>query len=206
MLVAAGIGIIRYRQLGKPQQLLLLLTLLALSMEAVARTLYYYRHPNLFLGPIDTAIEFTLLALMYRLALQPSSLSRLILWLVGAFVLGSAFSYTPRLDTEEFSPVQHTLEAVLLLGFVGSYFYREIIHPVVSAKLRQDPMFWVSAGALLYFAGNLLVFLSSNYVLQLSQALSFQVWTVHAMLYSLLNVLYAVALACPARLPRAGIT
>ncbi len=206
MLMAAGIGLVRYRRLGLPQRLLLLLTLLSLATEVVARTLVHYHRPNLFLTPIDTAIEFTLLALMYRLALRPSGLSRSIPWLVGAFLLGTALSYTPRLDVAEFNPAQHTLEALLLLSFVGSYFYREVIRPVAATGLKQDPMFWVSAGSLLYFAGNLLIFLTSNYVLHLSQALSLQVWTVHALLLGLLNVLFAVALACPPRVPRVGIT
>ena len=206
MLVAAGTGLVRYRRLGRPQRLLLLLTLLSLAMEGVVSALAYHNQNNLFLAPIDTAIEFTLLALMYRLALRPSWLSRLIPGLLGAFLLGTAFSYTPRLDVAEFSPTQHTLEALLLLSFVGSYFYREIIRPVHSAGLKQDPMFWVSAGSLLYFAGSLLIFFSSNYVLHRSQALSLQVWTVHALLLGLLNVLFAVALACPPRKPWAGIT
>ena len=55
-------------------------------------------------------------------------------------------------------------------------------------------MFWVSAGVILYFAGNSLIFLTSNLTLFYSRELSLTVWAVHALLYSLLNGFYIVAL------------
>ena len=206
LVLAAVIGLVRYRHLGLPQRRLLLLTLESGGMEATARMVVHYQQSNLFLAPLDTALEFTLPALIYRLVLRPSWLRRLIPCLVGAFLLGTALTYLPRPAQPEFSPWQHTLEAGLILSFVGRYLYREITQPVISDRLEKDPMFWVSAGALLYFSGSLLFFLSSNYVLHLSPALSLQVWTVHALFYSFLNLLYAVALACPPRRPRARIT
>ena len=206
MLVAAGIGLARYQQLDVEQRLLLLLTLLALLMEAVARTVGLLHQNNLFLAPLDTAIEFTLLALIYRRALYPSRLIRVIPWLMGAFLVGTALSFTPRFDVAEFNPGQHTAEAVLVLMLVSSYLYREIVRQLNASPLERSPMFWVSAGALLYFAGNLLIFLTSNYVLHLSRELSMQVWAVHGLLYTMLNVLYAVALACPPRGSVVGVT
>lgn len=195
---AALVGLVRYRRLGRTQRYLLVLVLLALAMEITSRAVMRYQRSNLFLAPIDTVLEFSMLALLYRRALRPGRLSRLIPGVAVLFVLGSALTYSPRLDTAQFSPVQHFLESVLVLVFVGAYFYREINRPVITRRLERAPVFWVSSGLLLYFLSNLLIFLSSNYVLHRSVTLSRQVWAIHALLYIFLNTLYTIALWLPA--------
>ncbi|MDO7850116.1 hypothetical protein Q4S41_00815 [Hymenobacter sp. CA1UV-4] len=197
MAVAGVIGVARYRRLDRNMQYLLLLTLLALVVTAVAMWLRVRHRPNLFLFPIDTAIEFTLLALIYRHALRELPISRFILAGVGLFLLGTALTYRPRLDTLEFSPVQHFIEGVVVLTFVFYYFRREITRQVVTRHLERDPMFWVSTGLLLYFSGNLLIFLTSNLVLKYSPTISRHVWAIHALLYTFLNVFYGIALSLP---------
>jgi hypothetical protein len=70
--------------------------------------------------------------------------------------------------------------------------------------LEHEPMFWVSTGLLLYFSGNVLIFLSSNAVLHLSLEISRNVWAVHALLYTFLNIFYVVALCVTPRPGPAG--
>ena len=202
-IVAALIGLVRYRRLDLIQRYLLVLTLLALVVETIARTLHHYKRPNLFLAPIDTVLEFTCLGLIYRQALRPSRLSRLLPWIITAFVLGSALTYSPKPDTVQFSPVQHFIESVLVLACVGYYFHREINRPVITEPLELKPMFWISTGLLLYFLSSIFIFLSSNYVMNMSHELSARVWTVHAILYIFLNILYAIALWLPSHRPAA---
>ncbi|MBF9141351.1 hypothetical protein [Hymenobacter properus] len=181
-------------------RLLLLLTLLAMAVTTVAMTLQRQHRPNLFLFPIDTAIEGTLLALIYRNALRPLPITRFIPAFIGVFLLGSAVSYSPRLDTVEFSPVQHFIEGVAVLTFVFYYFHREITRQVVTRRLEREPMLWVSTGLLLYFSGNLLIFLTSNLVLKYSVVVSRHVWAIHALLYTFLNVFYCIAFSLRPRL------
>ncbi|MBF9223993.1 hypothetical protein [Hymenobacter ruricola] len=194
VVVATLVGLARYRRLGPAPRYLVPLLLACLLVEIVARTLRHYHRPNLFLAPIDTALEFTFLALMYRRALWPSALSRCIPLLLAGFLLGSALTYSPRLDVAQFSPVQHFIESVLVLAFVGSYFYREATRKTVTRRLEREPMLWISAALLLYFLSNSFIFLSSNYVLNLSEELSRQVWAIHGVLYIFTNVLYTIAL------------
>ena len=209
--ITAVIGVVRFRQFNRVQRYLVGLTLCALLMEVCGHILAHYKRPNLFLAPIDTTLEFGFLALIYQRVLRPGVASRFIPVVALAFVLGSALTFSPRLDTVQFSPVQHFLESVLVLGFVLLFFYREINRKVIAVRLEREPMFWISTGLLLYFSGNALIFLSSNYVLNHSRATSMSVWAIHAVLYMLLNVFYALALCLrPPRpetaLPASGIT
>ncbi len=192
---ACAVGLVRYRRLETTRRYLVWLSWLALLVTGVAAWFASHHRPNLFLAPIDTAIELTLLGLMYRRALEPLAVARYVPPGIGLFLLGTALSYSPRLDTVQFSPVQHFIESIAIMG-LALYYLRQLLQPPVTmAPLEREPMFWVSAGALLYFAGNSLIFLTSNLTLAHSRAMSMSVWAVHALLYSFLNGFYIVALS-----------
>lgn len=201
VVVAAGIGAVRYRRLDAIQRYLAVLSFCALAIEIIARSLMYLKRSNLFLAPIDTVLEFSLLMLMYRLALRPSVASRFVPVLLVGFVLGSALSYSLQLNTVEFNPVQRFIESICVLTFVLLFFRREILRKKVTVALERLPIFWASAGLLLYFSGSILIFLSSNAVLHYSQAMSVSVWAIHALLYTFLNIFYAIALSLNTQRP-----
>lgn len=205
MVAACVVGVARYRRFDAVRRYLVWLSLLALVVTIASMWLAHHKRPNLVLAPIDTAIEFTMLALMYRRTLWPSAVARYLPVAIVIFLLGSALDFRPRLDTVEFSPVQHVVESVVVLGLVAIYFRRKLIPPITLAPLEREPMFWVSAGLLLYFSGNILIFLSSNIVLHLSHEMSRHVWTIHALLYAFLNLFYVVALCVEPR-PELDVT
>lgn len=197
------VGLFRYRRLDTTRRYLVWLSLLALVVTIAALTLVHFKRPNLILSPIDTAIEFTFLGLMYRRTLWPLAVARYLPVAIAVFVLGTALTFRPHLDTAEFSPVQHFIEGVAVLVLVLLYFRRELLrHPVLLAPLEHEPMFWVSAGLLLYFSGSILIFVTSNLVLHLSVQVSRTLWAVHALLYIFLNCFYIVALCVDSRLAR----
>lgn len=203
---ACVVGLLRYRRFETVRRYLVWLSWLALLVTGVAAWFSSHHRPNLFLAPIDTAIEFTLLALMYRRALWPLAVARYLPLGIAGFLLGSALTYVPRFDTVEFSPVQHFIESVAILALAGLFLWRLLQPPITLAPLEQEPMFWVSAGVVLYFAGNSLIFLTSNLTLFYSRELSMTVWTVHALLYSFLNGFYIVALCVNPQPPAPRIT
>ena len=201
---ACAVGVLRYRRLETTRRYLVWLSWLALLVTAVAAWFASHHRPNLFLAPIDTAIEFTLLGLMYRRALAPLAVARYVPLGIGLFLLGTAGSYVPRLDTVQFSPVQHFIESMAVLALAIGYLWQLLRPPLTLAPLEREPMFWVSAGAVLYFAGNSLIFLTSNLTLFYSRELSLTVWAIHALLYSFLNGFYIVALCVNPQPPAAG--
>ncbi|MCI1187962.1 hypothetical protein MON38_11070 [Hymenobacter sp. DH14] len=204
---ACVVGLLRYRHLETTRRYLVWLSWLALLVTGVAAWFSSHHRPNLFLAPIDTAIELTLLGLMYRRALRPLAMARYLPLGIGLFLLGTVLSYSPRLDTVEFSPIQHFIESVVVLILALLYLRQLLQPPITMAPLEREPMFWVSAGAILYFAGNSLIFLTSNLTLFHSRELSLTVWTVHALLYSFLNGFYIVALSVtPRPAPLARVT
>ena len=190
---ATLVGAVRFRHLKPALRVLAYLIFFALLMEVVSRMLAARQKPNLFLLPIDTLVEFGALAWMYRRALQPSALSRWLPAVIAVFSLASLLSYANPVSLYRFNTQQRFVESLLVLGLVLVYFYK-VIRELVVVHLEREPMFWVSVGLLLYFAGNVFIFVSSNYVLQHSTALSHQLWAIHSLLYMVLFGLYTWAL------------
>lgn len=190
LVFVAGIaGVVRFKRLAPPLRYLASLVFFALFIELVSRAV----SPNLFLLPVDTLVEFGLLAWMYRRAFQPSAPSRWLPAVVAAFALASLLSYAEPANLLHFNSWQRLAESVLILGLVLLYFYR-VIRELVIVHLEREPLFWVSVGLLLYFSGNVFIFVSSNYVLQHSTALSLRMWDIHAILYMVLYGFYIWAL------------
>ena len=69
LVVACLMGLVQYRRYEATRYYLVWLSWLALLVTAVAMWFQHQHRPNLFLAPIDAAIEFTLLGLMHRQAL-----------------------------------------------------------------------------------------------------------------------------------------
>ncbi|WP_354585928.1 hypothetical protein [Hymenobacter sp. UYCo722] len=150
--------------------------------------------PNLFLIPIDAAVELWLLSLVYERALQWPAYSRWRPWVAGAFVLVAALSGWLLPDPAHFQPALMVGESLLVLLLPGLYF-RKLLNELHVRNLARDAMFWVSTGLLLYFLGKLLIGLFSNYLLaHYSKELNLWVWFVHAVLLFVLHSCYLRAL------------
>ncbi|MBF9223764.1 hypothetical protein [Hymenobacter ruricola] len=187
--VAGAVGAARFGRLDPALRCLAGLIFFEIFVELLSRAVT----PNLFVLPADTMVEFGALAWMYRRAFWPSALSRWLPAVVAVFAAASLVSYAEPARLLQFNTVQRFAESLLVLGLVLRYFYT-VIRELAIEHLEREPLFWVSVGLLLYFSGNVFIFISSNYVIQHSKTLSLRLWDVHALLYMVLNGLYAVAL------------
>ena len=87
----------------------------------------------------------------------------------------------------------HALEAVVILMVVFKWFSvmlkeKATLHPETTFE------FWFFAGLLLFFSGNFLLFLFSEFLLSIEQAAYDVIWKVHCILNILLYILYSIAL------------
>ena len=193
VVVAALVGAVRYRCLPPPLRCLAWLAWYTLGMESCSLVLARLYHANIFLTTLDALLEFGLLAAMYQRALRPSALSRWLPVVAGVFALVSLLYYLRPAGAAQFNPVQRFAESILVLALVLTYFFK-VLRELVVVRLEREPMFWVSVGLLLYFAGSVFIFVSSNYVLHHSRTLSQRLWAVHAGLYIVLYGIYSWAL------------
>ena len=79
----------------------------------------------------------------------------------------------------------------LWIIFYGLLYSFELFRSLRIKKPESHPMFWLNAGALVYFSGSLFLFIFSNYILAESQMVKIEAYALHGVFivfyYSLLG-------------------
>lgn len=192
---AAGLAAGRYARLPQHLRYLAWLTWFELPLEIVGVWFWANNRNNLFIMPFYTVGELALLALVYRHVLRSAAFARAVPWLVVGFGLYTLADTLRAPDLQWYKPGQQVLQSLLLLGIAGLYFWQLLRGRLPAPHLGREPLFWVSTGLILYFAGYLNIALFSNYMLtHYSLAFNQQVWSIHYVLSLVLHGCYCVAL------------
>lgn len=112
------------------------------------------------------------------------SIGFLLLWL-GNVLFGEGFWGFP--------DYIHALEALVVLVLVFKWFAHMLKQKVILHPERTFE-FWFCAGLLIFFSGNFLLFLFSEFLLTIEQSAYDVIWKFHCILIILLYILYSVAL------------
>jgi hypothetical protein len=173
---------------------LAILTLFSLFTEVFCRVLWLLKLSNLFAFPIYISVEFGLLVWLYSLAME-GSLLRKVRWPL-ILTLGVLANLEGILRSSQGFVIDNAarlLESLLVIGLTLAYYHASLRRPN-TAYIWREPLFWVSTGLLLFFAGNFLIYTFINFAFYYHRQQIVQIWLVHAALSSLLYCTYAYAL------------
>ena len=183
-------GLIRWKRLSGGQKVLVayigFVILFSIIAEIVGRTY----GTNLPLYHFYTFVEFfTLFYLFWR------SMRRIPqpLFILPALVFAGIGIWTWVIDGLAVPVMSRTAASVILIGFSLLFFYNALRY-LEYQRIEHTFMFWMSGAVLLYFTGNLLLYVFGDYIAQASDKVFFTVWSIHALLNIVLYLLYAVAL------------
>jgi hypothetical protein len=159
------------------------------SLSEIGR---YVFHNNIAFNHLGTLAETLVLSWAYWHALRAA---RYVALSAGAFVLVFAVEsgYWHGFWRGE-NGYTHSFQTLLLLSFALLYF-EQLLRDLHTISLEQDPMFLVSVGVMLYYAGTIMIFLLENGMQRLHQVN--QIWTIfiiQATLLIIFNALLALAL------------
>lgn len=163
--VAGLLGGLRYRHLPASLRWLALLAGFDALMEVICYVLASLLHVhNLFLAPFIMIGELVLLSLAYNQLLQSAAFSRALPWVLSV-VGGYALLHSPlHLNVVRYTISLNMVSDLMQLGLAGLYF-QKLLNELRVKNLGTDPFFWVSVALALHGLGDLLISLSSNYVL-----------------------------------------
>lgn len=189
----ASITLYRARSIRKEYRYIVAFLGLCFGTEIVATWLSKLMGTNLPILHLYTVLEFNLIALFYfsffgyfySRRLVPS----LMVFFTGFAVLNSLFIQ----KITEFNTYSRGLEALLVIIFSLLCFYKLLIE-LSSKNPTQQPIFWINTGFLLYFAGNLVLFILSNVILKENKAFNYMSWGLHSCLIALLYILIGIGL------------
>lgn len=187
------VGLLSIRRLQTIQRYILALVIFSILVELAATLIGRLLHlRNLPLLHVFSAVQFTLLWLIFAKRLIPPFSKKFFSWVLIAFWAFAIISAIWIDGIFNFNAHARSFGAILIIFFCLSYFYQRLIKLDLE-NLEADPLFWIVTGSLIYYSGSLILFIISNYFLA-DQAMSFSMWGVHGIFNTLNNLFFMIAL------------
>ncbi len=85
------------------------------------------------------------------------------------------------------------IEAVTLIAFASAWFFMVLKESKIVMPARTFG-FWLSTGVLIFFSGNLLLFIFSNYTFSMENHVFRAIWDIHAILVLVIHAHFILAI------------
>ena len=183
------IGAIYLRSYSLVIRLLFFFVCLTGVLELASGIFMAYGINNLVFFHVHVYLEFTFIALIFFLTFDSITWRAITLGCAAIFYVYSAFNAIFYEAVDLFNSNQRYVEGLMILFFCTGYFISLMRRPV-HRYLEKQPMFWLTSGFLIYFAGTLYLFLVSKELMAINKL---QYWTIHSVLNIGLNAIYVLA-------------
>jgi len=194
--VPAIAGAVMWKQLTQVQRELAEVVWGIAIIQVIALFLgHYTERGNMPLYHLYVPVEFSLLLWLYRHLLHRWLADAALIALGLAFWMLAATNAFIVDSLDDFPSIARTAEGVVFTALPVLYFF-VTMKDSANVRLERTPFFWMSAGQIIYFASNLMLFVYANYIAQQSDAIFDATWFVHAGLNILLYLTYTTALLC----------
>jgi hypothetical protein len=132
---------------------------------------------NMFVFHIYTVVEFTFISIFYMKIVSSERLKNAIIVLILLFLGVAIFDYINNKD--KMDDLSTTTESIIVMLFSILGFSYMLRNPVQS-RVVAIPLFWFNTAFLIYFAGNLFLFIFSSYFQSHFQRQFYELWGIHS--------------------------
>jgi len=181
------IGLILFRKNGSLKfRLLLVFVAIGVASEVVAQiTVLSGTRNNLWVGHLATPLEFGALAAIYYHSFNRPAFKKSILLAVGFIVLLSVYNALMLEGITQMNSAPKMIASSLLILFAIVYFYK-VANDHTTLYLDRDPIFLLSCGVLIYYAGTTMSWALFNHAL----AVSYDAARICLTIVLILNILF----------------
>jgi hypothetical protein len=188
------IAIFRFKYLKDELRFVLYFIILGIFFEILSRTIYYY-DPKLNSLPalhLYTTLEFIIIGFFYNQFFKSFFHKSLLPTIISLFVLFAIINAIYIQKIYNFNTYASGLESILIISLSLLCFYKMLIELDTRSPTKQ-PVFWINSGFLFYFAGNLFVFILSNFIKGDNYLLTLA-WGMHALFMVILHIFIGIGL------------
>jgi len=140
---------------------------------------------NFFIFHFYTIIEFCLISLFYRNFFKNYIQAKVFYFFIVLFLVFAFTDYKLN-GLDSIDNLAISVESIILTLY-SLYLYYFVLKNLVFDKLLDAPVFWINSGILIYFMGNLMLFVFSNYLLVGDPTIHNKLWS---LIHSFFNVIY----------------
>lgn len=141
----------------------------------------------MFLLDIYTPVEFILFALFYKSFFDSIKKTHLHYFAIALFICIAAFDTFFINDLMTVNNFSDSIESIVFIIYSLSAFFF-VMKKLMYKDLLNSYFFWINTAVLIYFAGNLFLFLFSNHLQQSDHAKYMALYNIH----SVTNIIYYI--------------
>lgn len=188
-LVPISFGLTKFRLITLELRLVLGLLGMSFFCDLVEFPLHYWRINN-YAGDLYRLTEFTLLLILYYKILGNPRMFKTYL-ILGLLYILFFVSNLLFLQQEKINSYTNTISALIFIVLAVGFFYK-LMQDLPALQIYQLPMFWINVAILVYFSGNLFLFILSHYLVAIMKDNLMVYWSFHNGLSILKNILFTV--------------
>lgn len=185
------LGLIGFRRLNQVFRYFVYLLAFTLFTELTGAFLGWLDKPILWLYNTYTAVEYSLLMLIFSKLYQHERIRRLLLFSIPVFLVIWIFATFILNSSDQFQSIFLSIVSIVFVIISVATLINEMRDSEV--LLVDNPVFWFASGVLIYFAGNVFVFAFIDQLLEQSEAALYSGWLIHAAMNVTKNLLFAIA-------------
>ncbi len=137
-----------------------------------------------------TMLEFTMINLVY-VSLLKRYYNFITFYLVNVVFLVITFIDIKINGLNSMDDMSMTIESIILMSY-SILWFGTIFKRLVYENLLDNTAFWVNSAILVYFSGNLSLFVSTNYLINYFPNRHYELW---ATIHSFFNITYNILLS-----------
>jgi len=193
LLLPLAVGITRFGKLSAPLRILCLLLGYSVLNTAITMWLAALEINNLFFFNIYTIVELALIGWVFHTMFGSKNMKITVSILVITVLVFALSNILFMQNVDILDNLTLGVESLLFTLLALLFFYKVFRESKVQ-QLERYPLFWLNSGMLLYFAGNLFVFIFSNYILMETQNVFHAEWGIHSILQITSNLIYTIGI------------
>jgi hypothetical protein len=178
-------GFLAYRRLDRGLKILLSYFVIAALSDGLVLFLSFENIHNIWLFNVFILIDYGFLAFAFSYWQKSLTMERLLRLSIPVFVLvwlGAKVFHVESFD--QMNSFSRSLESLLLIAISLSILSE--LHEESNFQARRSARFWIGTGVLIYFAGNLIIFATSETGTSLAL-----LWWIHATISIVANLCFA---------------
>lgn len=178
-IVPLAIGLYRNRYFNPSEKILLYLVGVSALSDFVSYTLKMQGVNNMFVFHIYTVVEFTLISLFYIKVNDNLKITRLIYGLIVIFLGIATYDFISNMN--RLDDLSTTTESIIVMLY-AIFGFASLLRNPIQSRVIAIPLFWFNTAFLIYFAGNLFLFIFSNYLQSHYKGQFDELWGIHSVM------------------------
>ncbi|SDL08018.1 hypothetical protein SAMN05421823_104320 [Catalinimonas alkaloidigena] len=188
-------GIFYYAQLEQLLKTFTLFIIISALFDTTLTVTTAYRVPNLPLTHLFLLVNLSFFCYIYYALLSAKWAQYGLLVLASTtalLVIANALLWG---GLAHFPSLPLTLQSILLTCLALLYYYQMLTQQKI-LHIEKHPWFWINTGVLIYFSGNIFLFMLRNRMMDAHATDYSAYWAIHSVLNIIANTLFGIGLLC----------